>query len=233
MSARSESSMGIRSAHLFCGPPKGLAPITTSTGARLFGLFASLPNPTQSSTSASSLAALELSIHASNFGFFCLGYTSRLLAKPCHASPSPSPRSASGCSLRTPNSASLTRCSAASSSSSNSNSNSNSNSRTSAVTALGIRRSTRMVSFHSSLFESCLLLQVHTQTDRPQTAPCSEYLCPGTLSCVSFPHHCPCAWEKTEDKVELGEGIAVCGSKGGWSAGEFAKKVELARKGVL
>jgi len=36
-----------------------------------------------------------------------------------------------------------------------------------------------------------------------------------------------------EDKVELGEGIAICGSKGGWKEGEFARKVELARKGVL
>jgi len=36
-----------------------------------------------------------------------------------------------------------------------------------------------------------------------------------------------------EDKVELGEGIAICGSKGGWADGEFGKKVEWARKGVL
>ena len=66
-----------------------------------------------------------------------------------------------------------------------------------------------------------------------RTAQCSHYLCPGTLSCVHFPHHCPCAWEATEDKVELGEGIAICGSKGGWKENEFAKKVELARKGLL
>lgn len=64
-------------------------------------------------------------------------------------------------------------------------------------------------------------------------AQCSHYLCPGTLSCVHFPHHCPCAWEAAEDKVELGEGISICGSKGGWKEGEFAKKVELARKGLL
>lgn len=64
-------------------------------------------------------------------------------------------------------------------------------------------------------------------------AQCSHYLCPGTLSCVHFPHHCPCAWDGVEDKVELGEGIAICGSKGGWSEGEFAKKVEFARKGLL
>ncbi|KAF1833974.1 hypothetical protein BDW02DRAFT_598586 [Decorospora gaudefroyi] len=66
-----------------------------------------------------------------------------------------------------------------------------------------------------------------------EAAQCDQYLCPGTLSCVSFPHHCPCAWEQVEDKVELGEGIAVCGSKGGWSGDEFANKVEWARKGML
>lgn len=64
-------------------------------------------------------------------------------------------------------------------------------------------------------------------------AQCTHYLCPGTLSCVHFPHHCPCAWEGVEDKAELGDGIAICGSKGGWQQGEFARKVELARKGVL
>ncbi|KAH7396410.1 hypothetical protein BKA66DRAFT_455056 [Pyrenochaeta sp. MPI-SDFR-AT-0127] len=64
-------------------------------------------------------------------------------------------------------------------------------------------------------------------------AQCNHYLCPGTLSCVHFPHHCPCAWEGVEDKAELGEGIAICGSKGGWGEGEFAKKVDLARKGLL
>ncbi|CAA9962897.1 long chronological lifespan protein [Pyrenophora teres f. maculata] len=64
-------------------------------------------------------------------------------------------------------------------------------------------------------------------------AQCTHYLCPGTLSCVHFPHHCPCAWEAVEDKVELGDGIAICGSKGGWVAGEFEKKVEMARKGLL
>jgi len=31
----------------------------------------------------------------------------------------------------------------------------------------------------------------------------------------------------------LGEGVAVCISKGGWKAGEAARKVELARKGLL
>jgi|TARA_R110002003_G_scaffold145_8_gene13397 hypothetical protein len=50
---------------------------------------------------------------------------------------------------------------------------------------------------------------------------------------VHFPHHCPCAWDTVEDKAELGDGIAICGSKGGWAEGEFARKVELARKGVL
>ena len=36
-----------------------------------------------------------------------------------------------------------------------------------------------------------------------------------------------------EDKVELGEGLAVCASKGGFKVGEMARKVELARKGLL
>ncbi|OCL14154.1 hypothetical protein AOQ84DRAFT_351651 [Glonium stellatum] len=63
-------------------------------------------------------------------------------------------------------------------------------------------------------------------------AHCTNYLCPGTLSCVHFPHHCPCAWE-VEDKVELGDGIAVCASKGGYKVGEAARKIELARKGLL
>jgi hypothetical protein len=64
-------------------------------------------------------------------------------------------------------------------------------------------------------------------------AQCTHYLCPGTLSCVHFPHHCPCAWEGAEDKVEFGEGSAICGSKGGWTEGEMGRKVELARKGLL
>jgi hypothetical protein len=37
---------------------------------------------------------------------------------------------------------------------------------------------------------------------------------------------------ETEDKVEFGEGVAMCGYKGGWKESELAKKVELARKGL-
>ncbi|KAL5115593.1 Long chronological lifespan protein 2 [Pleosporales sp. CAS-2024a] len=66
-----------------------------------------------------------------------------------------------------------------------------------------------------------------------EAAQCTHYLCPGTLSCVHFPHHCPCAWHDVEDKAELGEGIAVCASKGGWHENEFAHKLQLARKGLL
>ncbi|KAJ4293558.1 Long chronological lifespan protein 2 [Kalmusia sp. IMI 367209] len=66
-----------------------------------------------------------------------------------------------------------------------------------------------------------------------ENAHCDKYLCPGTLSCVHFPHHCPCAWSSTEDKVELGDGIAICASKGGYQDGETIKKIELARKGLL
>ena len=62
---------------------------------------------------------------------------------------------------------------------------------------------------------------------------CDRYLCPDTLACVHFPHHCPCAHPDLEDKVELGEGAAVCASKGGFKEGEMQRKVELARKGLL
>ncbi|KAL2272574.1 hypothetical protein FJTKL_06292 [Diaporthe vaccinii] len=68
------------------------------------------------------------------------------------------------------------------------------------------------------------------QVDR---AHCENYLCPDTLACVHFPHHCPCAWPSHEDKFELADGQRVCVSKGGFKAGEAARKVELARKGLL
>ncbi|KAL6232864.1 hypothetical protein BDW75DRAFT_10334 [Aspergillus navahoensis] len=64
-------------------------------------------------------------------------------------------------------------------------------------------------------------------------ARCDKYLCPGTLACVHFPHHCPCPHPDVEEKFELGEGSAVCVSKGGYRPGEAARKVELARKGLL
>ncbi|PGH09408.1 hypothetical protein AJ80_07683 [Polytolypa hystricis UAMH7299] len=64
-------------------------------------------------------------------------------------------------------------------------------------------------------------------------ARCSKYLCPGTLACVHFPHHCPCAFPDEEEKFELGDGSKICVSKGGFKPGEAARKVELARKGLL
>ncbi|EPS34593.1 hypothetical protein PDE_09557 [Penicillium oxalicum 114-2] len=64
-------------------------------------------------------------------------------------------------------------------------------------------------------------------------AQCSNYLCPGTLACVAVPHHCPCAHPDVEEKVELGEGSAICVSRGGFKAGEATRKIELARKGLL
>ncbi|CAD0092078.1 unnamed protein product [Aureobasidium vineae] len=70
-------------------------------------------------------------------------------------------------------------------------------------------------------------------TDGIQTVHCDKYLCPSTLSCVHFPHHCPCAFPELEDKVELDDGSMVCVSKGGYKAGEAARKIELARKGLL
>ncbi|MCJ1460871.1 Long chronological lifespan protein 2 [Mycoblastus sanguinarius] len=89
--------------------------------------------------------------------------------------------------------------------------------------------------------------QQHAQSQQPQnvasdsqwyqktyeSAHCSNYLCPGTLACVHFPHHCPCGFPAVEDKVELGAGSAICVSKGGWRVGEAARKIELARKGML
>ncbi|KAK0250670.1 Long chronological lifespan protein 2 [Friedmanniomyces endolithicus] len=66
-----------------------------------------------------------------------------------------------------------------------------------------------------------------------EAAHCDKYLCPHTLSCVHFAHHCPCAFPAVEDKVEFGDGSMVCVSKGGWAAGEASRKVELARKGLL
>jgi hypothetical protein len=65
------------------------------------------------------------------------------------------------------------------------------------------------------------------------SAHCDKYLCPHTLSCVHFPHHCPCAFPEVEDKIEFGDGSMACVSKGGFKAGEAARKVELARKGLL
>lgn len=64
-------------------------------------------------------------------------------------------------------------------------------------------------------------------------AYCDKYLCPQTLACVHFPHHCPCPWPATQDKIELAEGSMACASKGGFKAGEAARKIELARKGLL
>ncbi|GAB7330657.1 hypothetical protein MBLNU13_g02224t1 [Cladosporium sp. NU13] len=68
---------------------------------------------------------------------------------------------------------------------------------------------------------------------RYEDAHCDKYLCPHTLSCVHFPHHCPCAFPEVEDKIEFGDGSMACVSKGGFKAGEAARKVELARKGLL
>jgi hypothetical protein len=62
---------------------------------------------------------------------------------------------------------------------------------------------------------------------------CDKYLCPDTLACVHFPHHCPCAWDAQEDKFELADGKRLCVSKGGFKEGESARKLELIRKGLL
>lgn len=54
-----------------------------------------------------------------------------------------------------------------------------------------------------------------------------------TTACVHYPHHCPCPWPSHEDKAELAEGQRICVSRGGFKAGEAARKIELARKGML
>ncbi|KAF5668106.1 long chronological lifespan 2 [Fusarium heterosporum] len=62
---------------------------------------------------------------------------------------------------------------------------------------------------------------------------CDKYLCPDTLACVHFPHHCPCAWDAQQEKFEVNEGLRLCLSRGGFREGETARKIELARKGLL
>jgi len=83
------------------------------------------------------------------------------------------------------------------------------------------------------LSQVCTVDETISLTMGTSTAQCENYLCPGTLACVHFPHHCPCPHPDVEEKVELGEGSAVCVSKGGYKAGEAARKIELARKGLL
>ena len=122
------------------------------------------------------------------------------------------------------NSDSSTRCLAAASSS-------NSSHKTYGRTHHGTRTNTRTVCYPCCLYLTFSLPENAALTSLP--AHCTNYLCPGTLSCVHFPHHCPCAWESVEDKVELGNGIAICANKGGYNADETMKKIELARKGLL
>ena len=105
--------------------------------------------------------------------------------------------------------------------------------RTYGAIVVGTRHSMKTVRNQLYYIPHSISLDFPWKIANAPTAQCTHYLCPGTLSCVHFPHHCPCAWDSVEDKVELGDGIAVCGSKGGWSEGEFAKKVALARKGLL
>jgi hypothetical protein len=87
--------------------------------------------------------------------------------------------------------------------------------------------------FSSMLAHVSIANKAISLTSGTSTAQCENYLCPGTLACVHFPHHCPCPHPDVEEKVEFGEGSAVCVSKGGYKAGESARKIELARKGLL
>lgn len=97
-------------------------------------------------------------------------------------------------------------------------------SRTSRVTRPGSSRPGSKVRDYNPQYVAAFLLI--------RVATCSNYLCPDTLACVHFPHHCPCAFPEVEDKVELADGIRVCASKGGFKEGETLRKIELARKGL-
>ncbi|ODA83500.1 hypothetical protein RJ55_02014 [Drechmeria coniospora] len=66
-----------------------------------------------------------------------------------------------------------------------------------------------------------------------QGSVCDKYLCPDTLACVHFPHHCPCAWDANEEKFELAEGRRICVSRVGSQSSSTARKLELARKGLI
>ncbi|KAK6833430.1 long chronological lifespan protein 2 [Apiospora arundinis] len=57
--------------------------------------------------------------------------------------------------------------------------------------------------------------------------PCENYLM------RPLPTPLPCPFPANEDKFETGDGHRLCVSKGGFKAGEAARKVELARKGLL
>ncbi|CAG9944503.1 unnamed protein product [Clonostachys rosea f. rosea IK726] len=68
---------------------------------------------------------------------------------------------------------------------------------------------------------------------RYEHSNCDKFLCPDTLACVHFPHHCPCAFDSHQEKFELAEGQRICVSRSGFKPGETARKIELARKGLL
>ncbi|KAI9730018.1 MAG: Long chronological lifespan protein 2 [Claussenomyces sp. TS43310] len=85
-------------------------------------------------------------------------------------------------------------------------------------------------------FEQMFQGQQQQQQQRPpQNGPSdsSWYRQQWDNACVSVPHHCPCPHPQVEDKFELMDGKAICVSKGGFKAGEAARKVELARKGLI
>jgi hypothetical protein len=99
---------------------------------------------------------------------------------------------------------------------------------------IGIRRTMAMVGCNSTTFSySMVHYSPLNLANIDCIARCDRYLCPDTLACVHFPHHCPCPHPVFEEKFEIGEGRAICISKGGFKAGEAARKVELARKGLI
>ena len=101
------------------------------------------------------------------------------------------------------------------------------NRRTWARDPSGTKHNTKPVRLSTTIYDVQMLMgSIHV-------ARCDKYLCPHTLSCVHFPHHCPCAFPAVEDKIEFKDGSMACVSKGGFKAGEAARKVDLARKGLL
>ena len=111
------------------------------------------------------------------------------------------------------------------------------NNRTSLVILHGINTTTTLVGFGNVVDKGFPVAETSRADKAGRTmydiSSVFEYFCPGSLSCVYFPHHCPCAFPDVEDKFELATGSAICVSKGGWKLGEAARKVELARKGLL
>lgn len=65
------------------------------------------------------------------------------------------------------------------------------------------------------------------------SSPLRQIPLPSHAQLRSLPAPLPLRVPEVEDKIEFGDGSMACVSKGGFKAGEAARKVELARKGLL